>query len=500
MEGQTMKGRTEERYRKLGVAVCVCAAVLFALSLIPMLALARYDVPSADDYSFGAQTHQVWLQTGSLAAVLRMSAARIKALYLGWQGSFAAMFLMTLQPAVFGEEFYCLTPYVMLGVLIPSVLFFCWTLFRRTFGTSRGCWFLTALFWLTLTIQNAPRAVEGFYWFNGASYYMGFFSLSLVLYGLLLLYVRQETPWKRRTQLALAALLAAGIGGGNYTTALLSTLLLAGGVVLLAVTKNRRFLGLLLPLLALLATFVLSMAAPGNAVRAAECHSMAAVPAILRSLETAAVQIGRYTTVVTVLALALLSPVLWRGAKRVAFSFPCPVLVVLVSFGLYAAQLCPPLYAMSFPGPGRLQNIVYAMYVFLMVFDLFYVLGWVAHHHQGHERKPRDPWRDATGMVLLGAALVVCCFAVPRQTPFTSVSALKALCTGGPQQYYGDYQARLELLEDPQQQTVVLQPFSQRPYLLYFDDATADPTDWRNVAMANYYGKRQVTVERPGHP
>lgn len=492
-----MNATGKGKYGKLAAAVCVSAAVLFVLSLVPLLALARYDVPSADDYSFGAQTHQVWLQTGSLAAVLRMSAARVKALYLGWQGSFTAMFVMTLQPAIFGERFYCITPYLMLGLLIPSVLFFCWALFRRTFGTSRSCWFLTALFWLTLTIQNAPRAVEGFYWFNGASYYMGFFSLSLVAYGLILLYLRQERAWKRRVQLALATVLMAVIGGGNYTTALLSTLLAAGGVILLAAMKNRRWKGLLLPLLALAVTFVVSMAAPGNAVRAAECNSMAAFPAILRSLETAAKQVGRYTTVVTVLALAMLSPVLWRGAKQMEFRFPCPVLVVLLSFGLYAAQLCPPLYAMSYEGPGRLQNIVYAGYVFGMVFDLFYVLGWVAHRRRFQERKAPKPWREAAVLALLGIALVVCCFAVPRQTPFTSVNAGKALYTGGPQQYYGDYQERLKLLEDPQQQEVVLQPFSQRPYLLYFDDVAADPADWRNVAMANYYGKRQITVAKP---
>ena len=51
------------------VALLVVAAV--ALMLVPMLVVARYNVPCADDYHYGASTYHTWQATHSLAAVLR---------------------------------------------------------------------------------------------------------------------------------------------------------------------------------------------------------------------------------------------------------------------------------------------------------------------------------------------------------------------------------------------------------------------------------------------
>ena len=37
-----------------------------------------------------------------------------------------------------------------------------------------------------------------------------------------------------------------------------------------------------------------------------------------------------------------------------------------------------------------------------------------------------------------------------------------------------------------------LKDFTVRPYVLYFDDITTDENDWKNQAMANWYGKEKV--------
>lgn len=38
---------------------------------------------------------------------------------------------------------------------------------------------------------------------------------------------------------------------------------------------------------------------------------------------------------------------------------------------------CPPYYAMGRDGSGRIDNIVYFMFVLLSVLDEFYILGWL---------------------------------------------------------------------------------------------------------------------------
>ena len=49
---------------------CVLALVLTA-SLVPLLAVAQYSHPSADDYPYAVETHAAWQETGSIWAVLR---------------------------------------------------------------------------------------------------------------------------------------------------------------------------------------------------------------------------------------------------------------------------------------------------------------------------------------------------------------------------------------------------------------------------------------------
>ena len=99
------------------------------------------------------------------------------------------------------------------------------------------------------------------------------------------------------------------------------------------------------------------------------------------------------------------------------------------------------------------------------------------------------------GFVAVTAALLaVSCFAMRDMLNFTSIQALNALRTGQAQQYHSEFCARVEVLEDAAVADAVLQPYSVHPRILYFDDATPDAANWRNEAMADYYGKHSVIV------
>ena len=74
----------------------------------------------------------------------------------------------------------------------------------------------------------------------------------------------------------------------------------------------------------------------------------------------------------------------------------------------------------------------------------------------------------------------------------TSVSALISLRTGQAQQYYQEYQERLELLEDESLDVVYLKDYTYKPYVLYFNDIQENPEDWVNKSMADYFGKETI--------
>lgn len=48
----------------------------------------------------------------------------VKESYLGWQGSYAAIALFAIQPAVFGEQYYFLTTFILISIFIFSTFYF----------------------------------------------------------------------------------------------------------------------------------------------------------------------------------------------------------------------------------------------------------------------------------------------------------------------------------------------------------------------------------------
>ena len=79
-----------------GLILCV-----FFLCLVPLLYLALYDVPCADDYIYGTPAHLALVHGGDLADAISAACKHTVSVYQNWQGSYTAVFLMCLQPAVF---------------------------------------------------------------------------------------------------------------------------------------------------------------------------------------------------------------------------------------------------------------------------------------------------------------------------------------------------------------------------------------------------------------
>lgn len=480
------------------VALLVVAAV--ALMLVPMLVVARYNVPCADDYHYGASTYHTWQATHSLAAVLRAAGEKVAERYVNWQGTYSAIFLMALQPAVFGNGFYALVPFLTLGMLAAGTCFFCLSLFTKLLGASRWQALVLALVWLGIDTQLLPSAVQGFYWYNGAIFYTFFFGVQLFYFGLLARYLAMGHASRRRSAAFLTGLCALGLflGGGNLVTAFGTLLVLVCVLCLLAIMKSRQWRALLLPLAFLLAGFLVSVCAPGNSVRQQSIGGALPAPlAVLRAVQEAVLQFDKNLTLPILLALVFLLPVLWNASANAHLSFRWPLLFFVFTFGLYAAQFCPTWYALKQAGPARLLDIIFYSAFFWMAVNLFYFLGWLQRRLWA-ENGAVPQGRYTIGFVAVTAALLaVSCFAMRDMLNFTSIQALNALRTGQAQQYHAEFEARVEILEDTTQPDAVLQPYSVRPRVLFFDDATPYADNWRNEALRDYYGKRSVVVLPP---
>lgn len=478
--------------------LCAILMVGFLLVLLPMLLIAQYNVPCGDDFWYGLLTHQAWEREGSLLAVLSAAGEQVLSSYQVWQGTFSAIFLMALQPAIFGEQYYAIGPFIMLAMFISGTVFFCWAFFRKLFGASRPQFLIVSIVWMGVGTQMLPSALEAFYWFNGAVFYTFFYAMGLFFYGLLILYLKASAPRRQGVFLALLSVIAVLIGGSNFVTSLLTLLILFCLLVYLLAAKNQKWKMLLIPFGLLLAAFLINVVAPGNAIRQSYFPSH---PGMLRAVWVAvgfAFDFANKWLSIPLLLLAVaLIPLFIRICRRTRFSFRYPLLVALVSGGLYVAQFCPHAYAAGSAGPFRLLNIIFFSFIFLLLANCFYVVGWMVKKLDAKDAAD-DTGRDGYSLpALLGFSLVLLlsCNAISFPTPYTSTSALQSIQNGEAQQYYREAQARFALLHDESIREAYLTPYSVWPYVLCADDDPTDPTAKRNLDNAAYYNKDLVATK-----
>ncbi|MCL2811355.1 MAG: DUF6056 family protein [Clostridia bacterium] len=473
--------------------------VLFVLLLLPLLVIAVYAHPTYDDYTFGLHTKRAWQQTGSLYAVLGAAAVTVRNFFYGFQGSFASTFLMALQPGVFGERFYILGPYILIGGLVAAT----WLFMRTVIGKQQGA----ALCWLVLffSVQFLPGADEGFFWFNGGVYYTFFYSLSLVLYSMALRAHRAVTPVKRAAIVGGACVLAIAVGGGNYVTALLSVVLLVLHTGYRCMSKDRRWWISFAIFLCLVGSFLVSATAPGNAVRQAKAQGMPYPEAIYLSFHNAftffsggmraeALQGAGGMRLEYVLGALIALPFVYRAAERNACSFRYPGLVTLLSICVYACQFTPHLAALSKEGPSRLTNIIFYTNFWMIGGNMFYWCGWWA-----KKKSVTEATRVLARWVAVGAAvmLMLTCTvtALRRPDAISGVSAAVNLADGRARRYGEALAERIAVFEDETVRDAVVPPLPAKPYVLKWTGMVTDTTDWMNAITANYYGKDSVSVE-----
>ena len=69
--------------------------------------------------------------------------------------------------------------------------------------------------------------------------------------------------------------------------------------------------------------------------------------------------------------------VFYEAAKRSSVRFWHPILVLIVTFGLFCMQFTPTFYTLASSGPDRLKNLIYFSLYWLAAFNIFNFEGWM---------------------------------------------------------------------------------------------------------------------------
>lgn len=500
--------RSEEILKKLITPknIAVLTTVIYILGLIPLLWIAWYNYPSADDYSIGSACHHIWLSTHNPFVVIWQGMIKAVDDWLNWMGYFTSMFLMSIPPNAFGERWYVLTTWIILGMLSFSTLYLCKCVFIKILhGDKYSCHSIAMLILFTSVQCMCPAGrVEAFYWYSGAANYVFVHSMSLFFFGLLIS-AFYEKGKKKVWHLTAAAFMGFFTGGGNQVTALNVAIVLFGAIVLMTISKKWKICKCLwIPMATFYIGFILNVAAPGNLVRAEKTSGMNPLKAVLVSFyECLDFAMSEWTTWPVIVIMLALIPLFWHMVGKSSFQFPCPLLVLFTGFCLVAAMATPPLFALGNMGAGRLQALMFLIYVLVLALCIGYVTGWARHrwtHRLGNPGKKEREGFSAEGcwwlagciiFLVLGSGLTI----VPEPHYYTFSSALADLSNGSAKAYGDALKERMEIYHSGVEGMIEVEPLPAQPVLLYFSDIKENPEDWENRGVSRFYGLDGVKIK-----
>lgn len=497
--------KTKKNWKLIFINV-VCLSALLVV-IFPLLFVGMYNYPSADDWSYGRGGYQIIRNGGGLLSVLKSSVETTWETYMHVEGRFAGIFMATLQPGIWGEKYYGLVVWILIGSIVLSTCFFFRSfLCENCYKENKWLWFPVVAPMLIMQLLYCPSPVESFYWYTGAMYYTFSYGLSLIL---LVLFWRMGkgtyTKGKYVLCSVLGSLLAVLVGGANFGTSLACFLTLFIMSIIFLVYHRKFFFRTWFITLLTGISLLLCILAPGNTHRINTNfggETRGALEAILMSLVRSATNIYSWTNIKVILMILFIIPFAWKCVKNISYEFKLPGIFTLLTFGLYASQITATMYVDGTTGGGRMADILFYSYNVWMIGNVIYWLGWL-NKRQNRVQKLMNDVQHRFGKLLLPycaviGAILVCIIYTNDLRQITSYRAYRDWRQGWAQQYATEWDDRIAVLKDENVKRVEFTPLSVYPeMILYTDLQDEEGYTWVNTACASYYEKEWITIVPP---
>ena len=502
-----MAGTSDRGVRRASVAVAAMGVAALVAVLVPLVLISAYNHSYADDWHYGVWAHLALEQTGSVFSAIGAALVQVGNAWFDWQGTYSAIFLMAIEPGVFGEQAYVIAAPIVMALLVAGTLFFAHVLLVELLGCERGLWLGVSCLVVAVQLLLQPSPVEGIFWYNSAIYYTGYHAAALALLGCVARICNPARTTRPRGVKVVACLLAAFVAGGNFVTALVVAEVM---VVVLAglIVRGRRSAQDVLPAFALLIVgLALSLAAPGNEVRQATQFpddSAGVVGTIVGSSVAAFQYLQQWSSgLVLVLALVCLPIAVHVGERAAArgWRFPVPVAVLAGSIALVATSFTPPFWGEGAVGPGRVQNCRFDLFVVLVVVNVFWLCGWFAARRRAAQvGSPRGQvvglrnvaWGFALGVVVLGCIVGSMAADKDLGEDLSSVSAARSLISGQAAAYDAQVWDRLDYIESSSDSKLQVPYYTDVPHVLLMGDIRDNMDNYINYRLCQWYGKDSI--------
>lgn len=483
----TMQQKSRKNWWKV---LAFLSLVSLALSILPILRLSFYDRATGDDYGYGAVVRQTYLATHSLWACAVAAVNQSRSFWHSWQGTWFSTFLFAFQPESFNLNAYWITPWLSLALLIPSVFVFFRTVLVRVLKFPKEHWIILSSFACILMTQFVYSPRSALFWFNGVAHYI--VPLALALYSISCAILWFDTRHVR--YVVIASILMTLLGGMSYPAAILAilTVLL---LWILNAGRGRYIFAFAIPLFLEIAGLLVSVLAPGNAVRGGEGYSVTA-GRIIGCIGEAIVQGTKdlpqdvLSEPLAFLILVCLIPVTMDGArkgKEAGADFHSPWLVIPWLYLTYCAMYWPGIFS-GVEVSGGIPNTIWQVLVLTLILAFAYLFGALAKRPAG-----------VPGRVIWAVLFLLMCAVTfrGRSTVKETVDyrTYEYIASGQADDYREQMEEFYQIMTDPSVTDAVVHASNDQQGPLMHMPITEDPTNFTNDAAARFFGKNSVVAQ-----
>lgn len=481
--------------------IAIVLVTIYIFLLAPVLFLGQYDYHCADDFGFSAASHIAWEDTHSLSAVFKAAGETVVDRWHTWQGTFTTMFLMALEPGLFGDSYYHLVPWIMIGAMTVSTMYILYILLVEVVGCDKTTWISVSMIYLIVALECIVDPLQGFFWYNGAVHYMIPHSIAIFFIALLM---KLRISRRKVMLCVLISVISFLLGGSNYITALGIGVVLVYAIIIDLFLKLKKNMWMnIVPMLFFTPAFMINVLAPGNSVRQAMIsYHPSPIKAIMLSfyycIERALGDWLDWKIVAFMLACCPFSIVVANIIKeRKKFKFQQPMMVVIFSFCFLSSLFAPSAYSAGDAGGGRVENIIYLDYVLILFLNEVYIIGWLDLRLQLFEKINSVNLNNKKNLMFLICFCVGVLFCaglsvLRDKNCFTTSSAIESIISGEASRYGDEIKERSIQINNCEGEVLIVPRFIETPYLLYMDDIVPESDDWRNNSMENYYRIKEV--------
>lgn len=492
-----------ERHQKTKNIIIYMISIL---SMLPIIYISFYNHPSADDFSYSFRVRQAVVDGGNFFEVIRQAFISSIETMKTWQGLYSSAFVLSLQPAVFGEQFYWFTTIILILSIFCSVLFLTRVIWRKVLENAECSWLPVSIIITFFIINCMPYPVEGLYWYNGAMNYVFFWCVMLVETGLAICYVSDHNSSFITGMIGLTVL-SFILSGGNHVTAFAGILIICT-LCIYAIVKQKRK-GLLFPVMSGMTGFVINLTSEGTRVRSdmLDYHgnpTKTMVASVVKYIMT----LNEWVNFTFILLLILLTSYIIRGItngkKEKEYKISTLLILSFLLTVLVLAMLCVPYQALGSFGAGRVRNIIGMTFIICVVIIYGYLLGIVATKTELWETREKvfirvGNSKEKNRIGICGSVLTVVCMCVILMFGGTGNNygtSLEAILELNEAKEYGrQTQERIDIIKQDTSGIVEVQAYTVYPKILYFDDIETDGGNWKNYNMALYYNKTWITKQ-----